>query len=196
MNLNHPDYYPGTNALKTFFVTEVYEYLNSPGPITQTQINELLGETIGKVFPGVDFSSCVQNTAMPPRFPKADPNTLANDCEWIAFLNQNPLWGGSYSLWKNTGLRSKDADREFEVAWAPLYSDPPKQVFNYWPAGAAKCDCHSEFVHGAHWSGILTMNEILEDMNFVLYPGSKSGLTKDTFEYQTCYLSCISPKKF
>lgn len=195
MNLNHPDYYPGTNALKTFIVTEVYEDLLSSTEI-QSQVNTLLNETLGKVFQTVNFNNCEQRVGPRP-FPQPDPdNDLTDGCEWIAYLNQNELWGGSYSYWKNTGLRSKDADTKFEEAWAPLYSDPPKQVFNYWPSGAAKCDCHSEFVHGAHWSGILTMNEILEDMNLVLYPESNSGLTKNTFEYQACYLSCISPKKF
>lgn len=201
MNLDYKDYYPGTNALKTFIVTEVYEDLKSNsnrGAIDKNQIEGLLAETLGKVFEMKDFSSCTQILVPPsPEFPQPDPDANLTDvCEWFAFLDENPLWGGAYSFWKDTGLRSKDADRKFEEAWAPLYSDPPKQVFNYFPSGAAYCDCHSEFVHGANWAGTLTANEILEDMNFALYPGSTSGLTKETFEYKACFLSCVSPKKF
>jgi hypothetical protein len=58
-----------------------------------------------------------------------------------------------------TGLSAEEADEQWDLAFESLaLGDNPNVPDVLWFSGAAYCDCHSEFVHGAYWVGGLAMS--------------------------------------
>jgi hypothetical protein len=96
-----------------------------------------------------------------------------------------------------TGLSAEEADEQWDLAFESLaLGDNPNVPDVLWFSGAAYCDCHSEFVHGAHRAGGLAMNEMLLDLDDYNIYDEKGNLIKDmgdlerTEEYQVCFESC------
>ena len=185
-NLDYDGFYPDSKALKSFLTTDQYDQILDEGGFDNDKVNELLRESLGQAFPGFfDANGMPYECHFATSFEFPDPNLNLgeHECVWSFFGGENELWYGSYTAWKPVLGKSRKADRLFERAFFPLEPQRKKGLSNFvlWFTGAAYCDFHSEFVHGAYWSGILTINEILDDYGLLSEP------VENTFEYKVCF---------
>ena len=188
-NLETKKLFPGQNATQTFLTTQAYDEILSQGGLDDDKVNFLLENSLGKAYPEAYFDKydeplyhCTEIDP-PGRFPDPDLELGPLECRWSTFKGENECWFGAYSSWRVTRGNSRRVDRKFERAYFPLQpkSDPDGE-FVVWFSGAAYCDFHSEFVHGAYWSGALAINEMLDDMGLEL----EKPLVK-TEEYMKCF---------
>lgn len=193
-NLDYDGFFPESKALQSFLTTEEYDQiLNNEGGFDNAKVNELLRESLGEAFPGffeMDENGMPDHTkpyectvASGNEFPDPTLELGEHQCVWSSFIGENELWYGAYSSWRPTPGNSRKADRFFNRAFAPLEPQRKQGLGNYvlWFTGSAYCDAHSEFTHGAFWSGTLAINELLDDYGLLSEP------LESTFEYKACF---------
>jgi hypothetical protein len=171
--------------------------------LTEDTVNELLEDTLGKAhasefFVGGDPANdplfrCTETSSF-AQYP-ADPVGLGpTDCVY-SYFPDNPDWEGSYSSWRVIDGGSRAVNNLFDDAFDPLKPFWDRRFFTeyaLWFTGAAYCDCHSEFVHGAYWSGKLAANEILDEMGYDILENGNARALENTDEYKKCFESCAT----
>ena len=191
-NLKHPGFFK-ENALKSFLVTQAYDKILDMGfdnPVNADKIvNELLQSSLGTAYPDDYFDSndnpiyhCTRVSEFMP-FPNPDLELEENECVWSHFGGVNKNWYGAYVAWRVTKGFSRRADNAFDNVFAPLRpSEHKSRARTVWFSGSAYCDYHSAFTHGGYWSGIVAMNEILQDWGYDL-----PVPVEETEEYKFCF---------
>ena len=195
-NLEAPNFYPGLNALVCTLTTEVFDKLGGPTKVLGSTsyksedevVNQLLQNSLGNVynydfFPG-GYPRCTSTSPF-AAFPNPNPPQNLDECVYSYFTGENKNWYGAYSSWKPSSHKNagRHMDRLFDRVFAPLQPSKARTKKHVlWFTGAAYCDAHSEFTHGAYWSGRLAMNEILDDWGYNLDPS-----LKNTPEYGFCF---------